>query len=145
MLPSRHLLVSLPLGWAVWSVTQSLFAGIICLISGTLIDIDHLIEYFIHRGFKTLNLKSIYQSCGKLTRPETEGGIKKIFLFFHAAEISVLLWTSFVLTENIYLLAIALGYTVHLLMDIAANQVKPATYSLIWRIKKSFQTVYFIK
>ena len=41
MLPSKHIMVSVPLGIAVGFFTQSVFAGLSCFLSGVLVDVDH--------------------------------------------------------------------------------------------------------
>ena len=145
MLPSRHIMLSLPLGVVVGFFAQSVLAGLLCFFSGVLIDVDHLIEHVIHFGLKNLKLKEFYQTCAKLTKREEEGGVKKLYLFLHAGEIAILLWVGFVLFRNIYLLSLALGYTGHLILDAANNALKPWAYFLTLRIKNGFDTTKFIK
>ena len=145
MLPSRHIIVSLSLGASVWFFTRSVPAALLCLLAGTLIDLDHLIEHAIHHGFKNLNFKEIYQACKRMTKPQEEGGVKKIYLFFHAIEISILLWVIFVLSKNIYFLSMALGYTAHLALDVAGNEIKPWAYFITARMKNGFETLKIVK
>ena len=143
MLPSRHIIISLPLGATVGLLTQSIPAGLLCFFSGILIYVDHLIEYAIHFGvknLKNLKLKEIYQTCAKMAKREEEGGVKKLYLFLHTGEIAILLWVGFVLFRNIYLLSIALGCTGHLILDAANNELKPWSYFLTLRIKNGFDT-----
>ena len=142
MLPSRHIIVSLPLAIAVGSFTQSALAGLLCLFSGVLIDADHLIEYIIHYGLRRLNFKKIYWACVEMAKPEEEGGAKKLHLFFHALEICILLWIGYALSKNFYLLSIALGYTGHLIMDIIGNskKMKPLSYFITLRAINGFNT-----
>lgn len=144
MLPSRHIIASLPLGIAVGYFTQSLFAGILCFLSGTLIDIDHLIEYMIHFGSKNLRPKAVYWTCIKMASLE-EGRVERIYLFLHAGEIAIFLWIGFAFTRNILLLSIALGYTMHLILDSTANIVKPSGYFMISRIMNNFRKTKFIR
>lgn len=140
MKPPKHVIASLSLGAIVWSFTQSQVAGLLCFLSGVLIDVDHLIDYTIHYGLKTFNFREIYQACERLARRKEEGGVKNIYLIFHAAEIAILLWLGFVFTHNIYLLSIALGYTGHLIMDTPNSEIKPSAYFLSLRMKKGFRT-----
>lgn len=146
MLPSRHIIVSLPLGAAVGFFTQFALAGILCFFSGVLIDADHIIEYVIHYGLRNFNFKEMYQSCAKMANREEEGGVKKLFLVFHWGEIAILLWMGFIFTKNIYILSIAIGYTGHIILDVAANNaLKPSTYFISTRIKNGFRTADLIK
>ena len=140
MLPSRHIIISLPLGATVGLFTQSAPAGLLCFFSGILIDLDHIIDYVIHYGLKKVELKEIYQACRKLANRKEEGGVKKLYLFLHAGEIAILLWVGFVFFRNIYVLSIALGYTGHLILDAANNALKPWAYFLTLRIKNGFNT-----
>ncbi len=142
MSPSRHIIVSLPLAIAVGSFTQSALAGLLCLFSGVLVDADHLIEYIIHYGLRRLNFKAVYQTCEGMIKPEEEGGVKKLYLFFHTLEICILLWIGYALSKNLYLLSIALGYTGHLIMDIIGNSkiMKPLSYFITLRAINGFNT-----
>lgn len=144
MLPSRHIIASLSLGAIVASFSGSLFTGLICFGSGVLLDIDHLLEYLIHFGLKTFNLKEIYRVCANFGKSE-EGAIKKIYLVFHIGELAILLWVLFVVTKNTYLLAAALGYTAHLIMDTRGNVLKPQAYFISTRIKNHFYTARLVK
>lgn len=137
MLPSRHIILSLPLGATVVVFTQSWFAGLLCVLSGILTDVDHFIEYIIHRGLKNFRPKQIYQVCRKLAYPE-ENTIDRLYLFFHAIEFAILLLGAYLFSQNIYLLAITLGYTGHLLLDITGNPLAPRAYFIGLRIKNSF-------
>ncbi len=143
MLPSRHIIASVSLGAVIAYFTQSLSAGLLCLVSGVLIDIDHFFEYIMHHGLSNLNPGYIYRACERLSYPEKEGGVKKLYLLFHVAEIAVLLWAGFLFTRNIYILALAAGYTLHLVMDAATNKIKPYAYFMSFRMKNRFNTAVF--
>ena len=145
MLPSRHIIVSVPLGAAAGFFTESLSAGLLCFLSGILIDVDHIIEYIIHHRPKSFNFKEFYQACGKFAKREEEGGVKKLYLIFHAGEFAILLWMIFAFFRNIYLFSIALGYTGHIISDALVNTLKPSTYFITMRIKNNFDVMKFVK
>lgn len=142
MLPSRHIIISLPIGIAVGSVTQSVLAGLLCFFSGVLVDVDHIIEYIIHYGLRSFNFKEIYWACAEMANPEEEGGVKELHFFFHSLEICILLWIGYALSKNVYLLSIALGYTGHLITDIIGNSkvMKPLSYFITLRAMNGFNT-----
>ena len=145
MLPSRHIALSFPLGVATGLYTQSVIFGFLCFFSGVLIDVDHVIDYLIHRGLKTLDVVKIYQTCGNMAKPEADGGAKRIFIIFHAIEIAILLWAGYVLSKNLYLLSIAIGYTGHLAADSICNaNIKPQSYFIFWRDINGFKTTKLI-
>ncbi len=139
MLPSRHIIVSLSLGGGVAVFTQSLFAGLLCLFSGVLIDADHIVDYLINCGLKDFNFKNIYRTSLEMFSQGEKDRVRKIYLIFHAAEIAILLWISVMFTKNIYLLSIALGYTVHLVLDSIARGLKPQAYFISFRMKNDFE------
>lgn len=141
MLPSRHIIASVPLGLTVGLLTESLIAGLLCFFSGVLIDIDHIIDYIIHYGLKGFSFKQTYRACKKFAEREEEGGLKKIYLILHVWEMAILFWVSFLFTKNICLLAIALGYSGHLILDASNNIMKPSSYFIILRIKHDFRTI----
>lgn len=146
MLPSRHIIVSLSLGAGMWAFSRSFFAGILCFLSGILVDVDHIIDYVANAGLKSLNLKDIYWTCANLPHQREESKLKKVFLIFHAWEIAILLWMGYLLSRNIYLLSIALGYTSHLSMDNAAHHTfHPLTYFITYRLRKGFKTIKLFK
>lgn len=140
MLPSRHIIVSLSLGGGLWFYTQSLFAGLLCFLSGILVDVDHIVDYAINSGLKGINLKDIYWTCFRLPHQREESKLKKVYLIFHSWEAVVLFWIGFLLFRNIYLLAITLGYTSHLVMDTAVRAFHPLAYFVTYRLRKNFMT-----
>ena len=140
MLPSRHVIVSLVLGGGIWVFTQSFIAGLLCLFSGILIDVDHLIDYVINSGLKGFSVEEFYWTCLKLPQQKEQSKFKKVYLIFHAWEIAILLWAGCLLFKSIYFLAIALGYTAHILMDNAVHVFHPFSYFIIYRLRKDFRT-----
>ena len=145
MLPSRHIIVSASLGAAVGFFTESLFAGLLCFLSGVLVDLDHVIEYIIHYGLKPLNYREFRLVCSKMPKQKEEGGIERLYLVFHTTEFIVLLWVAFAFSKNIYLFSIALGYTVHMIQDAVANGLKPSAYFITMRLKNNFDTIKLVK
>lgn len=145
MLPSRHIIVSAALGALLFHYTRDVITGLLCFIFGVLIDVDHLIEYIIHRGFskKVFSLPELYYSCQRFVKPEEQGGEKKIYLIFHFFEAAALFWVLYIITRNLYIFSIALGYSGHLLLDALYNKLKPDVYFLTQRIVKGFRTERF--
>lgn len=120
--------------------TQSLFAGLLCFISGVLVDIDHLIDHVANNGLKGFNFKDIYWTGIILPTQREKSKIKKLYLIFHIGEVAILFWASFAFFRNIYLLSISLGYTGHLILDCLPGIMKPQAYFISYRIKNSFRT-----
>jgi hypothetical protein len=141
MLPSRHLIASLSLGALLWVFTHSILAGFLCLVSGVLVDVDHLIDYLINVGLRRFSLKDFYWTCVKLKHERQESRIQKTYLIFHSWELVILFGVGYLLFRNIYLLAIALGYTGHLILDATARALHPLSYFISYRLKKGFKAI----
>lgn len=145
MLPSRHIIVSATLGAILFYFTRDIITGLVCFIFGVLIDVDHIIEYIIHKGFspKAFSLPELYYACERFIKPQEQGGVKKLYLMFHLFEAAVLLWVLYMVTQNLYVFSAAIGYSGHLLLDASYNKLKPQTYFLTQRILKGFRTDKF--
>lgn len=129
-----HLLISLLLTCLIYWQFRSLKLSMLCLLSGALIDLDHLIDYFIHFGmrFKWLEFFRLeYLKSGKA------------YIFLHSWEILLpfsLLATNYKMTLPIF--AVSLGFIGHLLVD-HCREVKPFTYFLTYRIIHNFKLEEF--
>jgi len=140
MKPSIHLATSFFVGVVIWFFTKSIYAGALCLASGVLVDSDHFIEFGIQHGWKNLTLKNVYEVSLRTGTEEEGPRFTRLYLIFHTAEIAILFWVAFICTQNIYLLAIAAGYSSHLILDSIGNTIFPHSYFMIWRIIKKFDT-----
>ena len=140
MKPLNHVIASAFAGAALLFFTKSVYAGLLCFVSGVVVDIDHAIEYVIHYGWKTLTLRNVYRASESTCKRDNETAFKKLHLVFHAYEIAVLFWIAVICTRNIYLTAIALGYSLHLLLDCVGNPTYLSTYSIFWRAAKKFDS-----
>lgn len=145
MKPSRHIIASVCISGALVFFTKSVYAGITCFASGVLVDFDHVIEYVIHHKWNNLNFRNIYYMSEQTGKGENEEGFKKLYLVFHIGEIALFLWAAAIYTGNIYLLAVALGYSGHLVMDSMANTMRPAGYFILYRVAKGFDTERLMK
>jgi len=146
MKPSRHIIVSLSLSAALWFFTRSFYAALLCLGSGLFLDADHIIEYIIHFGWKGLNYDHLYHVCEN-TEKNIPGikRFKKLYLLFHSVEVLILLWLVTIVTKNMYILAMALGYSSHIALDIIGNRAHPSSYFLIIRAMKGFHVDKILK
>ncbi len=140
MKPSRHIIASAAAGAALAFFTKSVYAGIICFVSGILVDFDHVIEYVIHHKWKNLSFKNIYHASEQTCSRDSGEGFKKLYLLFHSGEIAILLWFATVYTRNVYILAVTAGYSLHILLDCIGNPMQNAGYFMIWRAMKKFET-----
>ncbi|EKD95808.1 MAG: hypothetical protein ACD_24C00322G0002 [uncultured bacterium] len=113
-----------------------LFIG---LVSTLLIDLDHLIDYFLYYGF-SFNLHDF--ALG--TQFAYSG---KVYVFFHSWELLLLLLTVgfyLIKKKNKYILfVITLGMLSHVLYDTAYYSFSVVDYSLIYRILRNFDISVF--
>ena len=138
MKPLSHVAVSAFLGATFLFFTKSIYAGVLCFASGILVDFDHIIEYIIHYGWKTLSLKNVYRASENTCKKNNKNAFKKLYLIFHAYEITAVFWVVAICTRNMYLVAIALGYSIHLVLDCVGNPMYPSCYFMLWRAIRKF-------
>lgn len=135
-----HIITSVSLTVTIWVFTRSFWAGVLCFIFGTLIDIDHAIEHGLAFGWKNVSYKNVAYASRRTAKIGKKGGYEKSKLIFHAIELVILTWIAFIYMENIYFFAVALGYSVHMAMDQMANGARPLSYFITWRAIKGFDT-----
>ena len=145
MKSSVHAITSLSIGTLIWLFTKSLYAGILCFISGFFIDIDHIIEYIIHYGWKDFNFKRFFLICEQTCKQGGEERFRKIYLVFHLGELAILLWIVSIYTKNIYLFAITIGYSIHLILDCVGNLTHPYYIFITFRAIKNFDTEKLVR
>jgi len=140
MRPSIHVVSSLTLGILFWFFTKSIYASFICFISGVLVDLDHIIEYVMHFGWKTLSIRSIYDASKDTTSQKGSKVYPRLYLLFHSSEMAILLAVISLYVKNIYVSAFALGYLSHIAIDSFGNKLNPFTYFILNRRAKRFIT-----
>ena len=132
MSPTRHVLASAATSAVFLGVTRSWPATIVCFFSGILIDIDHHFDLWIYKKKILLHIKHIYDFCEK----EKEG---KLYLIFHSYEFLAVLWICLIgFRLSVVWWGLAVGVTVHMILDQIGNTVRPLTYFLCYRIKNGF-------
>lgn len=137
-----HLLVSLLVGFIFWfaldrkskkTLFWCLFFG---LLSGVLIDTDHLFDYVRAYGF-TWSPHDFFQETYFL-----HSG--KNYVLFHGFEFVLIIWvTSFFLSMPKRLFGMVLGTSLlfHLVIDIALAGVAPISYFFIFRALTNFRAM----
>ena len=140
MKPSIHVVVSFSIGLTLWFFTKSVYAGLLCFFSGVLVDVDHVVEYIIHHKWKTLTVKTVYQASKETGRQEGDYRFKRLYLIFHSLELVITFWALTVITKNLYMLAITLGYSSHIILDATTNPLSWYSYFILRRLKNKFDT-----
>lgn len=132
MKPPAHAIASFSAALILWFFTKSIYAAALCFFSGFLVDLDHFLEFFIHFGAKGLSFRKVYKACENMV-------FKKLYLFFHVAEFAIILWVFYYFTKNIYVLAAAIGLTLHLILDFTGNPLHFKSYFFTRRFMRGFE------
>jgi len=138
MKPSIHVAASLSLGAVIWYSTKSFVAAVLYFVFAVFLDADHILDYGLEYGWKDITLMRVYRASSHTNRDKQEGGYSKLHIVFHTVEFAILFWVAYLFTGNIYFLAIALGYSTHLVLDYIGNPVYGFSYFFIWRAMKNF-------
>jgi hypothetical protein len=127
----KHIIVSGVTSALFFSMTHSWVGGMSCFLSGILIDVDHQLDFYLHRKRICLSLKELMHFCLK----ERTG---KMYLIFHSYELMVFWWlvAVFLHFDPVWL-GMALGMSVHMLFDQLTNPVYPWAY--FWFCRRRFQ------
>jgi len=131
-----HFTLAVLAGFSVGYYYNKLKIGIIAgIIGGFLIDLDHVLEYFLVYGWH-FNIIYFFQGREFLLSD-------KIHIYFHAWEyLPILLILAWLLRKKktimIFILALTLGIFFHLTTDHFINQYPWRNYSLIYRVKVNF-------
>ena len=130
--PRAHLAVSLCLAALQYARTRRLLPAIACLVSGFLVDADHLLDHQLYH---------------RAPAGRADWARRRLVLALHGWEllIPVLVLESLVLRGRAATAhGLTLGYLVHLLIDQFSNQLEhPLAYSLLYRASRRFQGPFF--
>ena len=132
----NHGLVSLAAGGSLWLGLDSLAAGAACFLSGLLLDLDHLVDYLLHRPRKNtfLDLVDVCENCR----------LERVVLPLHSWELLPLA-AALALVPGQGALAAGLlaGLATHLGADQLVNPVTGRAYFLIHRWRNGFRRAAF--
>jgi len=132
MKPVNHTAASGAIGLLFGAVTGSWVSAWVCFLSGVLIDIDHVLDYYLTRRNWPISYESLYKFCVF----EKEG---KAYLIFHSYEFIFLVWIAVVIYPlNFILWALAIGMSTHILCDHITNPYKPYFLFFIRRLRYGF-------
>lgn len=133
MRPVYHVIVSIGLSGLMVYWFRSWAAGVSCLLSGILIDLDHHLDYFFIRKKFPLRYRQLLDYCEK-------DPCGRLYLIFHSYELLLLFWMSiYYFRLNEIWIAAALSASVHLLCDQMSNPFKLLAYFFIYRFKHGFE------
>lgn len=131
MRTTAHIYASAAAGGTAYVVTGSPAISISCLLSGILLDVDHLLDFYLftHERF---SFKAFQSWCEEVRW-------EKIYLILHSYELYLLLVLAACVYTSEVLIGVLLGMGLHLLMDQLGNTVLDKWfYFLIFRYRAGF-------
>ena len=128
----NHITASLIISAFLFAISKSWIIFTSSLISGVLIDIDHVLDYFWEFR-KRFNVKEFFDVHYN----------RKILFFmviFHSWELLALLSIcAFLMSWNPWIVGTIIGFTQHIILDhIFSAKPKRLKYFFFWRLKKGF-------
>jgi len=133
MKPVNHLVISGIVASIFYIYFKSAVYSFVCFLSGIIIDVDHILDYYLHYRTFSAGLKHFYNTC-----IETE--IDKLHLILHSYELIFILWILvFMFPKDLLLIAVSVGLTQHMLADQLGNKVDKLAYFFIFRLQKGFR------
>src|SRR3989338_9530959 len=127
MSPTRHAIISAGGSLGIVYITHSWTAAVFCFLSGVLIDIDHVFDYWAAKRRVFFSYEELVMFCGK----EKEG---RLYLIFHSYELLAAGWILYLFTQpSVVWLGFLIGVTVHLLCDQYYNDFRSFSYFLTYR------------
>ncbi len=139
MKPFYHFIASAIFGILFFIFSRNALAGFVVFISGVFIDLDHLIDFWALKPKNPFSLKEF------LDEKTYQANRKWIFIVLHSWELIAVLWLICYFSDwQVYLLALTLGFSTHLLLDIYNLTLKKMpvfSYFLVYRIAKGFKKV----
>lgn len=133
MRASYHIAASAGIALGLQVTMHSWPASLGCFCSGVLIDIDHYLEYYLHKKDFPFRYKDLYDFC-------MFSKDNKVYLVFHAYEYLFVLWfLIYLFHPGMVWLGVALGLTAHLVLDQFTNPIKPLFYFITFRAVNQFE------
>ncbi|MBC8554689.1 MAG: hypothetical protein H8D23_34185 [Candidatus Brocadiales bacterium] len=127
----QHIAISLFFSACLLAISKSWIIFGSSLISGVLIDIDHILDYFMVHGLN-MRIRQFFEECHNHK-------ILRVRLIFHSWELLFLLSISaFIVRWNPWIVGTIAGFTQHIILDQVFNKPNRWTYFFFWRLKNGF-------
>jgi hypothetical protein len=137
-----HYLVTIIIILILYGIFKNYWVILFAVVTGILVDIDHLFDYLYY---------SVHHSSLRFPfAVDYFKGSMKVFVLFHGWEYIPLLfflgkYLEILLNTNGIMLALILGYTGHLTIDVITYRPSPLGYFLLYRLINGFNIVKFNK
>lgn len=117
---------------------RSFSASFACFLSGVFLDIDHVIDYWLHEGIN-FNIKGLFKWS-------EDRNWRFLILILHSLEFLVVFWILVsVLKLGPFWFGLAIGFSLHMILDLIYNTktMYGYTYLFSYRVIKGFKGEYF--
>jgi len=137
-MPQYHFAASLILSLILFYFTGSLPASLFCLLSGFLLDLDHIFDFWLYKRritFSSEIFQEFYKNWGKVP------------VLLHSLELIILLWL-FTYSYNLnplFSIAMTIGFVSHLALDFLSYELQPLSYFLSYRAVKNFDIQFICR
>lgn len=129
----KHAAVSTVISLIMLVYFRKVLMSASCFLSGILIDLDHIFDYY-------MNSKPSHLAKPSRRSPEsckTDVPSRKVYKPLHGVELLSLVLFLYVFTQSEVVLGIFIGFAAHLLMDFLALG-HPVAVSLVFKINQDF-------
>lgn len=140
MKPFRHAIASLAAGITPVAAFHNPTAGAVCVLAGVLPDIDHILEFIVHHGRQKFSWPALFEACEQTNQLAGPLCFPRLILVLHSSELAIILWLITAASGSVYAMAAACGYSLHMIMDMCGNPLRPRAYFLLWRLGRGFKT-----
>jgi hypothetical protein len=117
--PPGHAAISIAIGGALWGITKSPYSFVAATLTGVMIDMDHLVEYY--RWF-------------------VKEDNTRVYYFLHSYELVVPVFLAGYFSGwDPVVLGVSFAFLGHLLTDQLVNPMAPLGYFFTYRLMKGFR------
>jgi hypothetical protein len=128
---TEHIAASAAASAGIYAVTKSPEMAVCSFLTGVLIDVDHLLDYWLEKSFD-LNIARFFKTCNECNFTITR-------LYFHSIEVVIVLCAAAYCTRSLLITGLTLGAAQHIALDQLKNKVYPASYFFTYRLFNGFK------
>lgn len=133
----QHCIASAAVSGALYAATGSPALTAASFAAGVLIDVDHLIDYWLTKPF-SFDIPDFFRTCEATQLASAR-------LYLHSIELLFVLGAAAYLTRSPWIAGLVIGAGQHLALDQALNPVGPKSYFFLYRRSRgfAFRDVFF--
>lgn len=137
MKPEYHIIISLALSTLFYLFTQSSWGALALFLSGFMIDLDHVIDFWISEKKMPWNVREFFDHFYRKRYSKT-------YILLHSLEFFPLIFVGFYgIFGKTIAWGIIIGMLSHLTVDYLTNGAKPLSYFICYRILNKFDIKCF--